>query len=501
MDGRNGSLRTRLAASAGVAFFLAGIAAAAVLLSPGPVRGQEGPQKGKEEEKDACVECHEKDNPGLVHQWRESVHFQEEVTCLDCHGADKEEPDAFEHYDETIAVIVTPKDCAECHEDEAEQFMNSKHSKGGRILGSLDNFLAEVVEGTRTLKTKAFPEGVSPAAALGCWECHGSEVKVVGEGKLDPATWPNTGIGRINPDGSEGSCTACHSRHLFSLKVARSPDACGKCHMGPDHPQLEIYNESKHGIAFRANIDKMNLGKAEWVLGVDYSAAPTCATCHMSATKTLPRTHSIGERISWNNRPAVSVRPEASDKKFGLPTAAIGWRKRRDNMKNVCVNCHNKNWVDNFYVKYDAFIHGYNEKYGAPGERLAKIAKKILAGSENFANKIDFIWFELWHHEGRRARHGASMMGPDFTHWHGTYELAKHWYSEFVPELNHLVKKGEASDDPEKRKAAAALKKALDEVLASEPHKWFLGRMDPEERAKRKKAIETFKKRYEEEKK
>ena len=27
----------------------------------------------------------------------------------------------------------------------------------------------------------------------------------------DPATWPNTGIGRINPDGSEGSCTACHS--------------------------------------------------------------------------------------------------------------------------------------------------------------------------------------------------------------------------------------------------------------------------------------------------
>ena len=28
---------------------------------------------------------------------------------------------------------------------------------------------------------------------------------------MDPKTWPNTGIGRINPDGSEGSCSACHS--------------------------------------------------------------------------------------------------------------------------------------------------------------------------------------------------------------------------------------------------------------------------------------------------
>ena len=35
---------------------------------------------------------------------------------------------------------------------------------------------------------------------------------VTSGGKLDPATWPNTGIGRINPDGSEGSCAA-HYRY------------------------------------------------------------------------------------------------------------------------------------------------------------------------------------------------------------------------------------------------------------------------------------------------
>ena len=27
------------------------------------------------------------------------------------------------------------------------------------------------------------------------------------------------------------------------------------------------------------------------------------------------------------------------------------------------------------------------------------------------------------------------MMGPDYTHWHGTYEVAKHFYSKMIPEL------------------------------------------------------------------
>ena len=71
-----------------------------------------------------------------------------------------------------------------------------------------------------------------------------------GTGVLDPATWPNTGIGRINPDGSEGACTACHARHQFSAEQARHPENCGRCHMGPDHPQKEIYEESKHGASF-----------------------------------------------------------------------------------------------------------------------------------------------------------------------------------------------------------------------------------------------------------
>jgi hypothetical protein len=272
-----------------------------------------------------CVTCHKEESRALYEQWGDSRHFRANVGCYECHAADPEEPDAYLHYDRMISTIVSPKDCARCHAREVAEFSASHHSKGGRILGSLDNVLAEVVEGNRGLVTESFPMGVSAAAVSGCWQCHGSEVKVIGDGKLDPATWPNTGIGRINPDGSEGSCAACHSRHTFSVEQARNPDNCGKCHMGPDHPQKEIYDESKHGIAFYANKDKMNLASPKWVVGEDYSAAPTCATCHMSATTNQPVTHDVGMRISWNNRPAVSIRPEVSDAKMGLP----GARRRR----------------------------------------------------------------------------------------------------------------------------------------------------------------------------
>ncbi len=378
---------------------------------------------------------------------------------------------------------------------ETKQFAESHHSKGGRILGSLDNTLAEVVEGNNAMKTPAFPNGVSAAVVNGCWQCHGSEIKVLPGGKLDAATWPNTGIGRINPDGSEGSCAACHSRHSFSAWQARHPDACGKCHMGPDHPQKEIYEESKHGIAFKAFREKLNMDSPKWILGEDYSSAPTCATCHMSATKTQPLNHDIGLRISWNNRPAVSIRPEVSDKKMGLPGADIDWKTRRANMQNVCLNCHEKQWVDNFYVQYDSLVELYHDKFAKPGLELYALAKPLLVPVE-FANKIDFVWYEIWHHEGRRARHGASMMGPDYTHWHGTYEVAKHFYSEYVPELRELAHANTSSSDAAKAEAAKKLQAKLDEVLSSPNHSWYINKLDPAEKERRAKAAEEFRKRY-----
>jgi len=456
-----------------------------------------GPSEISEKTRE-CIECHKEETPVINQQWGSSKHYRANVGCYECHQAEKKDTDAFDHYGSLISIIVSPKDCARCHEKEVSEFNSSHHSKGARILGSLDNRLAEVVEGNRMMVTPGFPDGVSAAAVNGCWQCHGSEVKVLEDGQLDPATWPNTGIGRINPDGSEGSCSACHSRHKFSVEQARNPENCGKCHMGPDHPQLEIYQESKHGIAFNANKHKMNLENEKWILGEDYNAAPTCATCHMSATPDQDVTHDVGLRISWNNRPITSIRPEVSDAKLGLPGKDVDWKTRRKNMKDVCTNCHTGNYVDSFYIQYDSLIELYNEKFAKPGQALMALAKPLLKPVV-FGNKIDFIWFEIWHHEGRRARHGAAMMGPDYTHWHGTYEVAKNFYTELIPELEELAEKNLHSSDPAKAEQAKKLQAKIEEVLGSQDHKWYINEMDPEEAAKRKAAQEEFKNRYKKE--
>lgn len=364
---------------------------------------------------ESCESCHQKDNPGLYMQWENSKHGKNEIGCLECHQADAKDVDAFEHYGATIATLVTPNDCAKCHEKEAEQTTNSYHAHAGEILESNDAYLAHAAGG-------------NPVAITGCATCHGAKVKIdpAAPNKLSRQTWPNSGIGRINPDGSKGACNACHSRHSFSVEQARNPENCGKCHLGPDHPQMEIYDESKHGIAYYAHKDKMNMDKDEWVVGRDYYEAPTCATCHMSATRNQAVTHDVGDRISWTLRPPVSNHKE-------------NWEVKRGNMKDVCMNCHQDRFVNGHYYQYDALVELYNEKFGKPAGEIMKMIndKGLMKNKAAFSNEVEWEYWELWHHEGRRARMGAAMMGPDYTWWHGIYDVAHNFYFKFIPEARH----------------------------------------------------------------
>jgi hydroxylamine dehydrogenase len=362
----------------------------------------------------ACVDCHRAQSPAFVKEWEVSVHAKKGVDCYTCHKADKTDPDAMEHNGFTIAILVSPKDCSQCHPKEVEEMTTSHHAKAGDILNSLDNYLGEVIGG-------------SEAVAVGCIQCHGSKVKVLANGKLDINSWPNTGIGRINPDGSKGSCTACHARHNFSKAQAREPEACGKCHLGPDHPQKEVYEESKHGILYVANKDRLHLDSDKWVVGKDYSAAPTCATCHMGATPDQPATHDVGKRISWTLRPPISKKLD-------------NWEKRRESMKDVCRNCHSSPFIEGFYTQFDNLVDLYDTKFAKPaGEIRKELMDKGLLTKADFDDRLDWIYWELWHHEGRRARHGAAMSGPDYAWWHGIYDVAKNFYDEFLPEVKRVA--------------------------------------------------------------
>lgn len=461
-------------------------------------------------ESEMCVACHSKSGKGktIVDQWKESKHGKSGIGCLDCHGAAKEDADAFQHNGKTIATIVTPKDCSVCHEKEFKEFAKSHHADAGMIMGSLDNVLAEVVEGHT-----GYNNGSNPAASNGCWQCHGSTIEVLKDDKgnpkkddkgvllFDPKTWPNTGIGRVNLDGSKGSCAACHNRHSFSVEQARQPENCGKCHLGPDHPQLEIYNESKHGINYRAHREKMNLASDKWVVGQDYTAAPTCATCHMSATPDQYVTHDVGDRISWTLRPPVSQKIDAALKgKFEklnqpLPEGFLTWEQRRKGMENVCAQCHTGNFVENFYSQYDNQVGLYNDKFGIPSTKIYNLLKsENILTTIDFDEKIEWTYFYLWHHEGRRARMGASMMAPDYTQWHGNFEVAERFYTEFVPEVKELI---EHAKKDGKKESAEKVEKLLTETLESEMHMWSIGKINPEELKKRKEAAKSFRERYE----
>ncbi|MEI7869717.1 MAG: multiheme c-type cytochrome [Candidatus Methylumidiphilus sp.] len=445
---------------------------------------------GSSTQSQTCLNCHKALTGGIVNQWKLSSHSNKGVGCYECHQADKGDVDGFEHNGFFIATIVSPKDCSRCHEKESKEFQASHHAEAAKILGSLDNVLAEVVEGNMRHD--------SPAAVSGCWQCHGSEVKVLAGGKLDPTTWPNTGVGRLNPDGSKGSCSACHFRHNFSRAQARMPENCGRCHMGPDHPQIEIYNESKHGIAFAANRTRFEplMEKKDWIPGKDYEQGPTCSTCHMSATSSLPLTHDVGSRISWTLRPAISEKIDAAAIAAGKKVKP--WEERRDDMKQVCLACHADQWVGNWYEQFDKSVGLYNDKFGIPATKLYKMTRAagLITNDIEFDDQLEFTYYFLWHHEGRRARHGASMMGPDYTQWHGNYEVAHRFYMEFVPQLREVIEKGLKSNDPAKVDGAKKVQAELDQVLNSENHRWFIGKMTPEEKDARKKASEEFRKRY-----
>ena len=479
-----------------------------------------------------CVECHRQSNPGIIVHWEGSTHARKGVACVECHQADADEADAYSHHGVSIATVVTPRDCGRCHAEVAKEFGASHHAKAGNILASLDNYLAETVEGARVPFNPHSPtpgkvvdkvDGMA-SAFLGCKQCHGSKVglegndgtiitvddlkpdadgkatnadavaKIVknedGQPKFAVSTWPNTGIGRINLDGSKGSCSACHSRHDFSPRRARQPENCGKCHLGPDHPQKEIYEESKHGVAYRDMKDSMNLDSPTWVLGEDYAQAPTCATCHMSGhSKNGGKvTHDPGQRISWTNRPPISAVMDTDiNHKVVMETDPAKRREliadtaeaKRQRMKDVCSHCHTPGYVNGFYKQYDSFIILYNEKFGKPGQMImGALYGNELLSKKKFDEEIEFTFFYLWHHEGRRARHGAAMMAPDYTHWHGMYEVAERFYMELVPQAEELAMHAKQNGHGAQAKAVF---KVIDDILARPEHEWFI-----EERARRR---------------
>jgi hypothetical protein len=217
-------------------------------------------------------------------------------------------------------------------------------------------------------------------------------------------------VGKPGVDDSVGDCTKCHLRHEFSLEQARKPETCNACHIGPDHPQWEIYVESPHGIAYHTGGQHWNWEAEPGTLTTSDFPAPTCATCHFSGFGASGTTHDVGDRLTWFLfAPISSRRP--------------GWQDNLVRMQNVCRECHNENFIEDFYSAADLATEAVNDWVVESDALVAPLIERGLMTSEPFDEPIDFTYFNLWHHWGRTAKFGVWMQGPDYTQWHGAYEV------------------------------------------------------------------------------
>ncbi|MFQ6672894.1 MAG: multiheme c-type cytochrome, partial [Candidatus Tectimicrobiota bacterium] len=425
------------------------IAAMGILL-PGVALAQ-----GKEGVK--CQRCHATVSPGIVKQWKDSKHSRVEVDCYACHKAMDGDPSGFEHMGFQITAVPSPRYCEGCHAKAVKENAISKHAWGA-FMGPLKPYYKKAREMgldptsqetakklnpeklAKTALTPLFPDsGIlkkiglldDPAynhnnITLGCIECHGSFIIAEPGGKLKG--WPNAGVGRINPDGSLGSCTYCHTRHRFSIAEARKPEVCGQCHLGPDHPQYEIYEESKHGNIYAAGGESWNWEAPPGKWGPEDIVAPTCATCHMSGFGgVVPTTHEVGARLYWELQPKKSVPqwkgPDEVDMVLERVPDKAKADRGRTQMKKVCYQCHSRQWANNYFVEFDKVVADYNKLWAYTDNLLKTAYAEGLISKDNPLDETpEIMHYLVWHHDGRRWRMGASMMGPDWTHWNGAVD-------------------------------------------------------------------------------
>jgi len=350
---------------------------------------------------DDCVTCHREASPGIVNQFSHSTMAAAEVTCRNCHEVEADYPGAVEHEGGYVLAAPTTAKCEKCHQAEVAQYYQSRHSLPAYIAVAGSKGLSS----TLLTMYQAIPEGgFAPDTAR-------NAIASIEGTVLTPFTCENChSIGAPAADESAGRCQKCHIRHEYSLEQARKPETCNNCHIGPDHPQWEIYQESAHGIQYATMGADWNWDAEAGTLSVTDFPAPTCALCHMSGFGTTGTTHDVGDRLSWFLFASLSQqRP--------------GWQGNRTRMQSVCFECHNENFINNLYTAADAATQKVNDWVQESNDLMAPLQSQGLLTSQPFDEPIDFAYFNLWHYWGRTTKFGIWMQGPDYSQWHGAYPL------------------------------------------------------------------------------
>ena len=356
-----------------------------------------------ENSSDNCVSCHRNATPGIIQQYGTSTMAAAKVSCRDCHEVKANYPGAEEHEGAYVLATPTTAMCQRCHQAETAQYLQSRHS--------LPAYVA--VNGSKGLSSQMMAMYQSiPEGSFAPDKARNAIAAIEGTDITNFACDTCHSIGKPASDGSVGECQDCHLRHEFSLEQVRKPETCNACHIGPDHPQWEIYQESPHGIAYATSGQNWNWAAEPGTLTVKDFPAPTCATCHISGFGGAATTHDVGDRLTWYSFASISERrPD--------------WQGNKVRMETVCFECHNKSFVDNLYTNGDKAVLAVNDLVKQSNDVMQPLIDQKLVSAQPFTEPIQFTYFELWHNYGRTAKFGTWMQGPDYTQWHGAYEVIK----------------------------------------------------------------------------
>jgi len=305
-----------------------------------------------------CIECHARSTPGIVSDWKLSRHSEASVGCDSCHGtAHGTAADA------SKALLPGPGTCARCHATQVAQYRGSKHALAWAAMMAMPTFHYQPPVLTDGLK--------------GCGGCHAIGLREETDQKAIAKA-----SGR---DYGAGSCDSCHTRHTFSVKEAREPQACKSCHMGFDHAQWEMYDASKHGV--RHELVKLGALPAT-------ASAPTCQTCHMQKGDhgVMTGWGFLGIRFPLPEDPAWRADQTTILKALGIldpsgkPTTMLEvvkgakiarmtgpeWQGERDRMLGACQQCHSESFSRSQLRRGDQMIR--------EADRLMAEAIELVAG-------------------------------------------------------------------------------------------------------------------------
>jgi hydroxylamine dehydrogenase len=432
-----------------------------------------------------CLACHSTYTPGIAKDWQSSRHagilpsealrkpllekrisvesLSDElgkyaVGCYECHSLNPERhKDTFSHMGFAIHVVVTPDDCKTCHSIEAEQFYGSKKSHAVKNImeNPVYKTLVSTITGVRRVENGEILSDKPSESTLHetCLGCHGTHVESKGTKKIntkmgeiavpDLTNWPNQGVGRENPDGSLGACSACHARHSFSIEVARKPYTCSQCHLEPDVPAWNVYDESKHGDILFSKYHEWSFNTVPWVVGKDFKT-PSCATCHNSLLVSpagdviVARTHDFGARLWVRIFGLIYSHPQPKSGNttiikntdgLPLPTSFTDelasaylidkteQEARLTSMKKVCNNCHSTDWINGHFSKFARTIKETDEMILSATRLMIVAWEKQIEDKKNpFDETIEQMWARQWLFYANSVRYASAMTGaPDYT--------------------------------------------------------------------------------------